>query len=251
MIRWIPYAAMVLCLGLFATSLFAQVPFDTLWGAREQPFVSTSGGTITGTLTLTSDLKAKDGTASSPAIHGTTDTTDGIYWDGTNTYFGFNGSRAFDLRPGGVMCFGSSGDSCINRSAAGHFTLDNGGGGATSWSAGTFTTARTTGLTLTAGDAGNNFTNEGTTARVDFVLPSAPATGNNYCYRFFVQDADGIKITAAAGDTIRNAGSVSGTAGYICDAATIGNSITLCNINATEWYASGVAGTWTIDSGCP
>jgi hypothetical protein len=80
-----------------------------------------------------------------------------------------------------------------------------------------------------------------------FNLPAAAA---GYCFEWIVQDADGVKIVAGAGDTVRVANAVSAAAGYVCDAATIGNALKMCAINATEWVASYVVGTWTVDAGC-
>ena len=88
-------------------------------------------------------------------------------------------------------------------------------------------------------------TNEGATAENYHTLPTAVA---GYTFTFVVQDADGMRITAAAGDTIRPiAGTAaSATAGFI-RCATQGAFITLVAINSTEWVAIGSAGTWTID----
>lgn len=88
------------------------------------------------------------------------------------------------------------------------------------------------------------YTNEGTTAQNYRTLPSAAA---GYQFTFVVQDADGIRVVAAAGDTIRIAGTVSATAGY-AQSTTIGSTLTLVAINATEWVAISWLGTWTIDS---
>jgi hypothetical protein len=85
-------------------------------------------------------------------------------------------------------------------------------------------------------------TNEGATSKVERTLPSAAA---GYEYTFVVQDSDGIRIIAAAGDTIRVAGSVSSAGGY-AENTTIGSTITLVAINATEWIATSVNGTWTL-----
>jgi hypothetical protein len=97
---------------------------------------------------------------------------------------------------------------------------------------------------LAAMESGGILTNEGTTAENCHTLPTA-AVG--YCFTFICQDADGIKISANTGDTIRNGAAVSAAAGYI-RTATVGNSIVLMSINAMEWYAVSVIGTWTIDS---
>jgi hypothetical protein len=90
------------------------------------------------------------------------------------------------------------------------------------------------------------YTNEGATAENYHTLPTAAA---GLVFTFVVQDSDGIRITASAGDTIRPiAGTAaSATAGYI-RCATQGAFIRLLAINATEWVAIGSAGTWTIDS---
>lgn len=48
-----------------------------------------------------------------------------------------------------------------------------------------------------------------------------------------------------SGDTIRIAASVTAAAGSItCN--TVGSSVTLQAINATEWVATAVVGTWTF-----
>ncbi len=87
-------------------------------------------------------------------------------------------------------------------------------------------------------------TNEGTAEQNYRSLPPAAA---GYQFTFVVQDADGIRVVAAAGDTIRIAGTASATAGY-AQSTTIGSALTLVAINATEWVAISSLGTWTIDS---
>jgi hypothetical protein len=101
---------------------------------------------------------------------------------------------------------------------------------------------RTTALSVAANQTRALFTNEGATAQVVFTLPTAAA---NYKYTFVVQDADGVRVTAASGDTIRIAGTATAAAGYI-ESTTIGNTVTLVAINATEWIATAVNGTWTF-----
>lgn len=86
------------------------------------------------------------------------------------------------------------------------------------------------------------FTNEGATARQDFTLPTAVA---GLEYGFYCQDADGIRVIAASGDTIRIEASVSAAAGRI-DSTTIGSAVVLVAINATEWVAISKLGTWTV-----
>lgn len=86
------------------------------------------------------------------------------------------------------------------------------------------------------------FTNEGATAENHHTLPTAVA---GLTYTFYCQDTDGIQINANTGDTIRIAASVSAAAGLI-ETATVGNAVTLVAINATEWVAISVVGTWTV-----
>lgn len=102
--------------------------------------------------------------------------------------------------------------------------------------------ARTTALSVAANQTRALFTNEGATAQVIFTLPTAVA---GYEYTYVVQDTDGIRVTAASGDTIRIAGTVTAAAGYV-ENATIGGTLTLVSINATEWLAVASQGTWTF-----
>lgn len=87
-------------------------------------------------------------------------------------------------------------------------------------------------------------TNEGTTAQNYHTLPTAVA---GIEFDFVVQDADGIRIVAAAGDTIRDLATVSAAAGYI-QSTTVGSTLRLTAINATEWVVLSKQGTWTVDS---
>lgn len=96
---------------------------------------------------------------------------------------------------------------------------------------------------LQTAECGKVFTNEGATAANYHTLPTAVA-GLTYG-PFFVQDADGMRIVANSGDTVRLGTSVSAAAGY-CESTTIGSSVTLVCINATEWVASSITGTWSV-----
>lgn len=87
-------------------------------------------------------------------------------------------------------------------------------------------------------------TNEGATAKIELTLPTAAA---GLDYEFVVQDADGLKIIAGADDTIRVAAGETPAAGYI-ECTTIGNTVRLVAINATEWIAISYVGTWTVSS---
>jgi len=94
----------------------------------------------------------------------------------------------------------------------------------------------------TAAESRKLFTNEGATGQVTMTLPSAAA---GLDFTFVTQDVDGILVTAATGDTIRVAGSVSASGGT-ASSTTIGNALRLVAINATEWVAVSVIGTWTL-----
>ncbi len=91
-------------------------------------------------------------------------------------------------------------------------------------------------------DQGRTFTNEGAAAIVVFTLPTAVA---GQSYTFIVQDADLLRVVAAAGDTIRLGSSVSAAAGNV-ESTAIGDVVELIAINATEWIARSVIGTWTV-----
>jgi len=86
---------------------------------------------------------------------------------------------------------------------------------------------------------GSTWTNEGAAAKAYFTLPTAAAQAWGI---FYVQDADGLRVTAGAGDTIRIGATVSSAGGY-CESTTIGDSITIIAINATEWVAVNYVGS--------
>lgn len=95
---------------------------------------------------------------------------------------------------------------------------------------------------LTEDESGKRFSNEGSAAKNYHTLPAARA---GLMFTFVVQDADGVRVVAGAGDTIRIAASESAAAGY-AECATIGNVLTLLAVNATEWIAISYVGTWTV-----
>jgi hypothetical protein len=95
---------------------------------------------------------------------------------------------------------------------------------------------------LLSAESGTILTNQGVAALNYHTLPTA-ATG--LVFTFYVQDADGLRVTASAGDTIRINTAVSAIAGY-AQSTAIGSSVTLCAINATEWVATSTIGTWTL-----
>lgn len=96
---------------------------------------------------------------------------------------------------------------------------------------------------LTSDESQLYLSNEGSSAQNYHTLPSAIA---GLTYTFLVQDADGIRVTAASGDTIRLSEVVSASAGYV-QSTTIGSAITLVAVNATEWIATEICGTWSVD----
>jgi hypothetical protein len=105
--------------------------------------------------------------------------------------------------------------------------------------------AHTAGDTLNDDESFKLHTNEAAGAEVELTLPTAAA--NKGPHAFLVQDADGIKVRAGAGDTIRIGASASSAAGYVKSTA-IGSWLWLVAINDTEWMAVNVGGTWTIDA---
>jgi hypothetical protein len=103
-------------------------------------------------------------------------------------------------------------------------------------------TADASGATLAATDSGKTFTNEGASGLAVFNLPTAAAS---LIYSFIVENANGIKAVANTGDTIRIATAVSASAGN-AQSTTIGSTLTLVSINATEWMATSTLGTWSV-----
>jgi hypothetical protein len=101
---------------------------------------------------------------------------------------------------------------------------------------------KTANYTVLSADNGNTFTNEGAVAKIDFTLPAAAA---GLVYTFIVQDFDGLRVVAAAGDTIRLANAVSGLAGNL-DSTSVGSVVTLKAVNATEWIATATGGLWAV-----
>ena len=94
-------------------------------------------------------------------------------------------------------------------------------------------------------DQGRTFTNEGSAGLASarpFNLPTAVAGES---FTFVTQDADLLRVVAAAGDTIRLGRTVSAVAGNI-ESTAIGDVIELIAINATEWIARSIVGTWTV-----
>jgi len=98
---------------------------------------------------------------------------------------------------------------------------------------------------LAANESNKVFTNEGATAASYFTLPAAVA--GLYFPEFVVADADGLRVTAAAGDVIHLSNGQTSTAGGYCESTTQWTSTSAQAINATDWYGK-VSGTgWTCD----
>ena len=87
--------------------------------------------------------------------------------------------------------------------------------------------------------------NEDTLAAMNYqTLPDAAA---GLIFTFICNHADGIRIVAAAGDTMRLNGSVSVAAGYV-ESTIVGSAVKLVAIDATEWIATSVNGTWNVET---
>lgn len=165
----------------------------------------------------------------------------------------YNGSlKAWSIQSGGLYGWSSSLtnggagllDTAFARVAAGvaEVNLGSAGGlGLLAW--GSRVLAKTSNHSVAAAEKAAVFTNEGAGGEVNFTLPTAVA---GYRYTFIVQATQNLRITAATGDTIRVAGTVSAAAGNMVN-AVIGSSVTLVAINATEWIAeSAINGVWTV-----
>lgn len=198
----------------------------------------------------------------------------GVSWNGVNFNLGRNGgSDTFGIEPGnsgnrtafstngsffqfskdvtilgGAAHLGFNFDTGFARSSAAVVRVTNGSTGTGSILSSVLVEANTAGSgspnVLTAAESGTLLTNEGSTAQNYHTLPSAAA---GLQFDFVVQDSDGMRIVAATGDTIRDVATVSSAAGYI-QSTTVGSTLRLVAINATEWIVTAKQGTWTIDS---
>lgn len=95
---------------------------------------------------------------------------------------------------------------------------------------------------VSAAEARELYTNEGDADGSIINLPTAAA---GLTYTIYVQAAQTITVNASTGDTLRLAGAVSASAGNITS-NTVGSSVTLVAINATEWVATSIIGTWVV-----
>lgn len=101
----------------------------------------------------------------------------------------------------------------------------------------------TTNTTILAGQTGQTFTNEGSAGTVIFTLPTATA---GLDFMVAATDAHTITLTANTGDTIRNGGTVSSSAGSFSSDGTTGPIIKVTAMNATQWLATHITGQWTV-----
>ena len=174
-----------------------------------------------------------------------------VYPSGVRTFRFVSG--AFRIGSTSSLFFGSTGDptsalDCgISRASAGVVKVNDGTASALgALLSEVLVEANTAGSgapnVLTVLESGTILTNEGSTAENHHNLPTA---SSGLVFHFVVQDTDGIQINASTGDTIRVAGSVSSAAGT-AEAATIGDTLSLVSINATEWVAIASHGTWTL-----
>lgn len=254
--------------------------------AQTISFQGARGGTDTNTAAVTATIQSSLGTGTGAvrgirflcavaAASGTTQHTTAELLSVTNLTSGDN--NAWNGNRGGAAVykngvFVDAGGPCFASAVSTYATPDTGlGAGRTAGTwimhnaasnqvhspngrllCGFYVEARTTDLTIanpaTGGSAAylrSVFTNEGAAGQVIWTLPTAAAAPVGYDFTFIVQAAQNVRIVAAAGDTIRIAGSVSAAAGRI-DNATIGGTVRLVSINATEWIAVAVNGTWTV-----
>lgn len=101
----------------------------------------------------------------------------------------------------------------------------------------------TTNTSISAGQSGQIFTNEGSSGTVTYTLPVASA-GLDFTISSVA--AHIIAVTANTGATIRNGGSVSSSAGTFTSDGTTGPVIRVTAMNSTQWIATHITGQWTV-----
>jgi len=98
-------------------------------------------------------------------------------------------------------------------------------------------------LALTADDSGRVYIGNNASAMAQINLPSAIA---GLTCTFTVRVAQGLRIRAFAGDTIRSAAvGATAAAGYY-ESTTIYSTLTLTAINTADWYVTALTGTWVL-----
>ena len=87
--------------------------------------------------------------------------------------------------------------------------------------------------------------NEATLGEMNFhTLPTAVA---GLVFTFVCDHVQGIRVKAAAGDTIQLNGSTSKVAGY-AESTTAGSIVKLICIDAVQWVATTVVGVWVLET---
>jgi len=192
-------------------------------------------------------LQTADGAAATPAIHGSTDATDGAYFDGSQFYITLNSTRVFSKDTTAISWGSGSADNCINRVAGARSYVDNCGGGVGTLGNNRRANPQTSNFSVSGiTDAADVYTNTGASGKITGTLPAAAA---GMFMTFYCQNTNDLQITAVGDDTITVAGTVTGAAGSFClDDA--GDSITLEAISTTQWVAIASVGTPTSGT-CP
>lgn len=90
---------------------------------------------------------------------------------------------------------------------------------------------------------GEFFTNEGSTGLINFNLPAASP---GLRYKWLVQVANTMRMTATNGNTIQFAG-IKSAANGTAQSAVIGNYVELVAINANEWFGVGIVGVVGVE----
>ena len=90
-------------------------------------------------------------------------------------------------------------------------------------------------------ESGTMYINTGATTLTNVTLPGANVSEGSVYYHACVLDTDGIRFTAASGDVIRYAATVSGSGGYI-QSTTIGDCFTLHSTDTTNWLVTSAVG---------
>jgi hypothetical protein len=93
-------------------------------------------------------------------------------------------------------------------------------------------------------DIGKTLHNQGAGAMAYFTLPTAAA---GLRFVFYCQNANGLRVLASAGDTIRIANVVSLAAGYV-ETTVVGASLILEALNETEWVAIPADLSWSVQT---
>lgn len=141
------------------------------------------------------------------------------------------------------LVVGPSGAKLVPSGLSTSMILNNNGG---TQNAGLFQGAnvqlQTTPTSASATLCNTIYQNTGDTSLTTITLPTAVA---GLQYGFCVLDSDGLKVQAAAGDTIRIGTSVSAAAGF-CQATALGATVFLVAMDDTQWVAMYSVGSWTV-----